>query len=56
MAVPTLTYGSEIWNIIKKPETKIETAEMKFLRSVAGYTRKEEITILKLGKTSTYLI
>jgi hypothetical protein len=42
-AVPALTYGSEIWAITKKQEGKIETAEMKFLRSVAGYTRKGQI-------------
>jgi hypothetical protein len=34
--VPTLIYGSKIWAITKKLEAKIETAEMKFLRSVAG--------------------
>jgi hypothetical protein len=39
-AVPTLAYGSEIWTTTEKQEAKIETAEMKFLRSVAGYTRK----------------
>jgi hypothetical protein len=33
MALPTLTYGSEIWTITTKQEAKIETAEMKFLRS-----------------------
>jgi hypothetical protein len=38
MAVPTLTYGSQIW-ITKKEEAKIERAEMKFLRSVVDYTR-----------------
>jgi hypothetical protein len=36
-AVLVLTYGSEIWTIKKKQEVKIETAGMKFLRSVAGY-------------------
>jgi hypothetical protein len=43
MAVPALAYGSEIWAITKRQEAKIETAEMKFLRSVAGYTRKDQI-------------
>jgi hypothetical protein len=45
MAVPTLrTYGSEIWAITKeKWEAKTEAAEMKFLRTVAGYTRKDQI-------------
>jgi hypothetical protein len=39
MTVPTLSYGSEIWTITKKLEANIETADMKFLRSVAGCTR-----------------
>jgi hypothetical protein len=39
MAVPTFAYGSKIWTITKKLEAKIETAVMKFLRSVACYTR-----------------
>jgi hypothetical protein len=47
MAVPMLTYGSEIWTI-KKQEAKIESAETKFLRSVAGYTRKDQITNTKI--------
>jgi hypothetical protein len=56
MAVPTITYGSEIWSI-KKQAAKIETAEMKFLSIVAGNTRKvqistkirEELNILNLN-------
>jgi hypothetical protein len=41
VAVPTLTYGSEIWAIKKnKQEAKIETA---LLRSIAGYTNKGRI-------------
>jgi hypothetical protein len=43
MVVPALTYGSETWAI-----TTIETAEMKFLRSVAGYTRKSQIRHTKI--------
>jgi hypothetical protein len=41
IAVPIHTYRYEIWTI-KNQEGKIETAEMKFLRSVAGYTRKDQ--------------
>lgn len=37
MAVPTLTYACENWTINRSDKRKIETAEMKFLRSVAGY-------------------
>jgi hypothetical protein len=46
-AVPTLTYGSQIW-ITKKEEAKIERAEMKFLWSVVGYTRKDQIRNKKI--------
>jgi hypothetical protein len=38
MAVPMLTYGSANWTINRSEKNKIESAEMKFLRSVAGYT------------------
>jgi hypothetical protein len=43
MAVSTLTYGSEIWTTTKKKGTEIETAEIKFLRSVAGHTKKGQL-------------
>jgi hypothetical protein len=38
MAVPMLTYASENWTINRSEKKKIESAEMEFLRSVAGYT------------------
>jgi hypothetical protein len=38
MAVPMLTYASENWTINRLGKRKIESAEMKFLRSVVGYT------------------
>lgn len=38
MAAPMLLYGSEFWTLTKKEERRIEAAEMRFLRSVAGYT------------------
>jgi hypothetical protein len=45
MTVHTLTYGSEIWTITitTKEKTKIQSTEMKFLRSVTGYTGKDQI-------------
>lgn len=57
MAVPMLLYGSEFWILTKKEERRIEAAEMKFLRSVAGYTLfdrkrsediRRELSIFKL--------
>jgi hypothetical protein len=38
MAVPMLTCASENWTIDRLDKKKIESAEMKFLRSVAGCT------------------
>jgi hypothetical protein len=43
MAGPTFTYGSEIWTLTIKQEARIETVEMNFLRSVAGYERTDQI-------------
>jgi hypothetical protein len=51
MAVPVLTYESEIWTTIEKErEPKLENAEMKFLRSVARYTKKDGIENIKTRK------
>jgi hypothetical protein len=38
MAVPMLTHASKNWTINRSDKRKTESAEMKFLRSVAGYT------------------
>ena len=42
VARPSL-YGSETWVTTKRDMTRIEAAEMRFLRSVKGYTRLEKI-------------
>ena len=39
MAVPTITYGSETWTMTAKHTARIQTAEMNFLRPIAGYQR-----------------
>ena len=41
MTVPML-YSSEIWTLTKSQLKKIETAEMEFLRYVAGYTLQDK--------------
>ena len=39
--VPTLMYGSEWWVWIKKHERRITAVEMRYLRGVFGYTRRD---------------
>ena len=38
LAVPVITYGCENWSLNRTEKRKIESSEMKFLRSVAGFT------------------
>ena len=40
---PTLIYGSETWVTTKRDMTGLEAAEMRFLRSVTGYSRLDKI-------------
>ena len=42
-ARPSPLYGSETWVTMKRDMTRLEAAEMRFLRSVAGYTRLDKI-------------
>ena len=43
VARPSLPYGSEMWVIATRDMTRVEAAEMRFLRSVKGYTRLDKI-------------
>ena len=43
VARPSLLYGSETWVTTKRDMTRLEAAEMRFLRSVMGYTRLDKI-------------
>ena len=38
MAVPLLIYGSENWSLNRADKRKIEAAEIRFVRPMAGYT------------------
>ena len=40
---PTLLYGSETWVTTTRDMTRLEAAEMRFLRSGKGYTRLDKI-------------
>ena len=42
VARPSLLYGSETWVTTKRDMTGLEAAEMRFLRSVTGYTRLDK--------------
>jgi hypothetical protein len=43
VARPSLLYSSETWVTTKRDMTRLEAAEMSFLRSVTGYTRVDKI-------------
>jgi hypothetical protein len=43
MAVSVAIYGSETYIVRKNCETRIQTAEMKFLSGVARYLHTEQI-------------
>jgi hypothetical protein len=43
MAVPVLSYGSETWTLRKRDWNRIQAAEMKYLRTVKGCTRLDQI-------------
>jgi len=43
VARPSLQYGSETWVTTRRDMTGLEAAEMRFLRSVTGYTRLDKI-------------
>jgi hypothetical protein len=43
IARPTLLYGSETRTTVKRDVNRLEAAEMRFLRSVKGYTRLDKI-------------
>ena len=43
VARPSLLYGSETWVTTKRDMIRLEAAEMRFLRSVTGYTRLDKM-------------
>jgi len=50
VARPSLLYGSETCVTTKRDMTRLEAAEMRFLRSVTGYTRLDKIRIEVIWK------
>jgi hypothetical protein len=47
MAIPALLYGSEAWTVGARDTSRIQAAEMRFLRAVKGCTK--EIKMNKNG-------
>ena len=43
VARPSLIYDNETWVTTKRDMSRLEAAEMRFLRSVTGYTRLDKI-------------
>jgi hypothetical protein len=43
VARPSVLYGSKTWVTTKRDVTRLEATEMRFLRSVTGYTRLDKI-------------
>jgi hypothetical protein len=43
MAILTFLNRSEFWTLTKQQENQFETAEMSFLRTVAGYRKGDRV-------------
>ena len=41
--VPTLTYGHELWVVTERMRSRIQAAEMSFLRGVAGLSLRDRV-------------
>ena len=55
---PILLYGSEVWSLTAKTESKLRAAEMRVLRMIKGVTRREKIrnTIIRRELNVTSLL
>ena len=56
MAVPVLMYGSENWSLNRSEKREIEAAEMRFLRSMAGYTPLDKKEVARYENSWAFLI
>ena len=41
VAIPTLTYMSEFWGMMKKEDSTIQSAEIQFLQNTLNYTLQD---------------
>ena len=55
---PILLYGSEVWSLTTKTESKLQAAEMRALRLIMGVTRKDKFrnTIIRSELEVTSLL
>ena len=51
LAIPILTYGSEVWALQKTDKRRIEAAEMRFKRRTVGVTLRDRIRSEDIRKT-----
>ncbi|KAI3364584.1 hypothetical protein L3Q82_011357 [Scortum barcoo] len=49
--VPTLTYGHELWVMTERTRSRIQAAEMSFLRRVAGRSLRDRLLKSKGGRS-----
>jgi hypothetical protein len=43
MAIPVLSYGCQIWMVMKRGWNRIQAAEIKYLRTVKGCTKIHQL-------------
>jgi hypothetical protein len=55
IAVPMLIYGSEAWVLSKREESKIQSSDMLFLRSVKVCSRIDRIKNYTTGTKYIYI-
>ncbi|KAK0147969.1 putative uncharacterized transposon-derived protein F52C9.6 [Merluccius polli] len=50
--VPALTYGHELWEMTERTRSRVQAAEMSFLRRVAGLSLRDRVRSSSSGRSS----
>ncbi|TWW80631.1 hypothetical protein D4764_01G0004460 [Takifugu flavidus] len=50
--VPTLTYGHELWVMTERTRSRVQAAEMSFLRRVAGLSLRDRVRSSAIRRSS----